>query len=296
VPGRDHGDSEGVSDGGYWSDVRNFGWDELWMNHAAVRERINRRVTSEPARWPIQWLPSVVPGRIPLPRAVNIGCGVGHLERGLVQHGLVSHVTGIDTSAEAIEEARRLTAAAGLSERVAFVVVEARAFLEEARGLDAVFFHASLHHFDRLPELLGLVRQALKPAGLLYVDEYVGPARDEWTWRDLLRWNAIYRALPAAVRRTHVIRRPINRADPTEAVASSQILPALARHFRILARRDYGGNLLAAIYPSLRRPDQAGGPSPELFDRVVVSLLDREERMLARGAGSFQTVVVAEPR
>jgi hypothetical protein len=98
------------------------------------------------------------------------------------------------------------------------------------------------------------------------------------------------------VRRTRVIRSPVNREDPTEAVASSAILPAITEHFRVLARRDYGGQLLAPIYPSLRRPDQPGGPSPEVFDRVVGGLLDREDRLLARGGESFQSVVVAEPR
>ena len=279
----------------YWSTLESYAWDELWMNHPLVRERINRRVTGDPGWWPIQWLASVVPGRTPLARVLNVGCGVGHLETGLLRHGIATHVTGIDSSAAAIEEARRTTHAAGLGAGAAFVEADARAYLRQARGFDAVFFHASLHHFDRLPELLGLVRRALVPRGILYLDEYVGPARDEWTWSHLLQWNAIYRALPRAVRRTHVIRRPINREDPTEAIASSGILPAVSQHFRILARRDYGGDLLAVIYPSLLRPDQPNGPSPELFARVVASLLDREERLLARHRGSFQSVVVAEP-
>jgi SAM-dependent methyltransferase len=281
---------------GYWSDVRRYGWDELWMNHPAVRERINLRVTGDPALWPIQWLARVVPGRVPFARAANVGCGTGHLEASLLDHGIVARITGIDRSAEAIGEARRRAADAGHGVAASFVVEEAEAFLERERDLDAVFFHASLHHFERPPEILGLVRRALKPSGILYLDEYVGPARHEWTWRHLLRWNAVYRTLPVAVRRTRVIRRPINREDPTEAVASSAILPGVAEYFRVLARRDYGGQLLAPIYPSLRRPDQPGGPTPELFDRVVGELLDREDRLLAGGGGSFQSIVVAEPR
>jgi O-antigen biosynthesis protein len=280
----------------YWSDVRRYRWDELWMNHPAVRGRINRRVTGDPAWWPIQWLARVVPGRVPFPRAATLGCGTGHLEASLLDHGVVSRVTGVDRSAEAIAEARRRAEEAGHGEKASFVVEEAAAFLERERDLDAVFFHASLHHFARPSEILGLVRRALKPSGVLYVDEYVGPARHEWTMRHLLRWNALYWTLPAAVRRTRVIRFPVNREDPTEAIASSAILPAIAEHFRVLARRDYGGQLLAPIYPSLRRPDQPGGPSPEVFDRVVGGLLDREDRLLARGGESFQSVVVAEPR
>ena len=280
----------------YWADLRSHAWDELWMNHPLVRERINRRVTGDPSLWPIQWLAGVVPDRVPFPQALNVGCGLGHLERSLVEHGLVTHVTGIDSSATAVEEARRSAETAGVGGRLEFVVADAWRYLRECDPFDAIFFHASLHHFDRLPELLGLVRRALKPRGILYVDEYVGPARDEWSWRHLLRWNLVYRRLPAAVRRTRIIRRPINREDPTEAIASSGILPAVSAHFRVLARRDYGGNLLAPIYPSLLRPDQPGGPPADLFDRAVRELLDREERLLARGAPTLQAVVVAEPR
>ncbi len=280
---------------GYWSDLGTYSWDELWMNHRFVRERINRRVTGDPGVWPIQWLAGVVPDRVPFPNALNVGCGMGHLERSLLDHRVVAHVTGIDTSAAAVEEAGRLTGGGG-EKRASFVVADAWRYLRDCDPFDAVFFHASLHHFERLPEFLGLVRRALKPRGILYLDEYVGPARDEWSWQHLARWNLAYRRLPAAVRRTKIIRRPINREDPTEAVASSGILPAVSAHFRVLARRDYGGNLLAPIYPNLLRPDQPGGPPRELFDRVVLDFLDAEDRMLARGAPTFQAVVVAEPR
>ncbi len=278
----------------YWSDLDRHRWDEIWMNHPAVRARINRRVTGDPAKWPIRWLSEVAAGRLPFRRALSVGCGVGNLERSLLELGLVEHVTGIDSSAEAIGQARRAAAEAGCADRVDYAVADAWERLAAARGLDAVFFHSSLHHFDRLPAFLGLVRAALAPHGVLYLDEYAGPARDEWTWRHLVRWNAAYRRLPRAVRRTRIIRRPINREDPTEAIESSGILPAVEKHFRVLARRDYGGNLLAVIYPSLLRPDQPGGPPPALFDAVIEQLLEREEALLEREAG-YNTVVVAEP-
>jgi SAM-dependent methyltransferase len=279
----------------YWSDLEKHGWDEIWMNHPAVRARINERVTGDPARWPIHWLTEVAKDRIPFSRSLSIGCGVGNFERSLVELGLVRQVTGIDLSEEALAQARRSAEEAGMSVSIAYVAADAREYLRETRDLDAVFFHASLHHFDRLPEFLALVRESLKPRGILYLDEYVGPARTEWTWRHLVRWNSIYWRLPRAVRRTRVIRRPINREDPTEAIESSGILPAVERHFRVIARRDYGGNLLAPIYPSLLRPNQPDGPAAAEFDAAVVSLSAREDALLRREPG-FNAVVVGEPR
>ena len=279
----------------YWSDLEKHGWDEIWMNHPAVRAWINERVTGDPARWPIWWLTEIAKDRIPFSRSLSVGCGIGNFERSLVELGLVRQVTGIDVSEETLAVARKSAEAAGMSETIAYVAADAREYLRSAHDLDAVFFHSSLHHFDRLPELLGLVREALAPRGILYLDEYAGPARTEWTWRELARWNAIYWRLPKAVRRTRVIRRPVNREDPTEAIESSGILPAVARHFRVIARRDYGGNLLAPIYPSLLRPDQPNGPSVAQFEEAVRSLMAREDALLRREAG-FNTVLIAEAR
>jgi SAM-dependent methyltransferase len=261
------------------------------MNHPSVRAAINRRVTGNPELWPIAWLPQIAGARIPFERAISIGCGLGHFERSLAQLGIVKRVTGVDSSASAIEQARR--SASDLAGSISYRAGDAWSILRGSRDLDAVFFHASLHHFRRLPEFLGLVLGALARHGILYLDEYVGPARDEWTWRHLFAWNRVYRGLPTAVRRTRVIRRPINRRDPTEAIESSGIVAAVEEHFRIVARRDYGGNLLAPIYPSLRRPDQPGGPPAGVFDAAVELLLEYEETLLRREP-SFNTVIVAE--
>ncbi|MEP6994899.1 MAG: class I SAM-dependent methyltransferase [Acidobacteriota bacterium] len=265
------------------------------MNHPAVRAAINRRVTGNPQLWPIAWLREVVDRQVPFARVLSIGCGLGAFERTLVELGIASHISGIDASAEMIQRAQESAAESGMAQRISYFASDARDFLGGARDLDAVFFHASLHHFDRLSDLLRLVREALAPRGILYLDEFAGPARNEWTWRHLLRWNAVYWGLPRTVRRTRIVRRPINRVDPTEAIASSGILPAVAEHFRVLIRRDYGGNLLAPIYPSLLRPDQPGGPSAAEFDVAIEALLAREEVLLRRESG-FNTVVVAEPR
>ena len=131
------------------------------------------------------------------------------------------------------------------------------------------------------------MRRALAPEGLLYLDEYVGPARDEWGFGHLLRWNLLYYRLPAALRRTRLVRAPRNDEDPTESVASSSILSAVDSAFEVIERRDYGGQLLAWIYPYLSRADDAA------HARAVDWLLDLEER---DARGSHHTVLLARPR
>jgi 2-polyprenyl-3-methyl-5-hydroxy-6-metoxy-1,4-benzoquinol methylase len=273
----------------YWDELEHHtDLGDIWMSHPLVRAAINRRVSGDPNVWPMAAVAEWLRPRLPLVKALSIGCGAGALERSLIELGAATEITGIDVSDSALDEARREAAARGMS--IDYRNAEARAFLRDhPRAFDAVFFHQSLHHFDALDGLMTLVGGALRDDGVLVVDEYVGPSRDEWSVARLVSANIVYRLLPRGTRRAKIVRAPINREDPTEAVASSQIVPAIERHFRVTQRRDYGGNLLALIYPNLDRT------SP-LLDDAVTTLLAKEERMLARGASSFYSVIVAMMR
>ncbi len=278
----------------YWDSIAAHSRvEEIWGSHPLARARINERISGDPDTWTTTWLKGRLQGMPRLRETVSVGCGMGHLERDLVRLDLVDRVTGIEISPVCIAEATRAAAEAGMAERIAYCCADAWEELPRRRDLDAIFFHASIHHFDRLEELAVLLRRALKPRGLLYLDEYVGPSRDEWTLADELRWNWHYYHLPRSVRRVGRIRPPINLEDPTEAVASSNILPAIAREFDILEQRDYGGNLLSVIYANLRRPDGVP-PSPRAdFDAAVARLLDAEDDLLRAGRLSYHTVVLA---
>jgi SAM-dependent methyltransferase len=271
----------------YWDDLsHHIDLDDNWMSHPLCRAAINRRVTGDPNVWPVAGLARILERRVPLGNVLSVGCGAGALERSLVDHGVAQAVTGIDVSETVLEEARREAEGRGMAVR--YVAADARAFLREhPRAFDAVFFHQSLHHFDALDELMELVAGALGERGLLIADEYVGPARDEWPAMKLLRPNLAYRLLPPGTRRAKIVRAPVNRDDPTEAIRSSQIVPAIERRFRLIERRDYGGNLLALIYPNLDRR------SPRTSE-AVAQLLAREDAMLARGAKSFYSLIVGE--
>jgi SAM-dependent methyltransferase len=219
---------------------------------------------------------------------VSIGCGTGGLERSLIDLRIVDRVTGVDVSAAILEHARREAA----ERNIDYVAADAREYLRERpSSFDAVFFHESLHHFDRLDDLLGIVARALRPDGFLWFDEYVGPSRDEWTIRKLIAPNVAYFRLPPRMRRPKIVRAPINREDPTEAIASSAILPTTERHFRIVERRDYGGNILSIVYPNLRQPHE-GGPAAEEFDAHVARLIQWDDDAMRRH-GTWSAVVLA---
>jgi SAM-dependent methyltransferase len=260
---------------------------------------VNRRITGDPSVWPIPWFRARAAARLPFGRALSIGCGTGPLERDLVRSGITAKATGVDVTLAPLAFARRAARAEGMRDRIAYAQAEARSLLEREKHWDAVFFHGSLHHFEDVPGILGRVRSALKPGGTLYLDEYVGRSRGDWRMRHLVLPNLAYRTLPRAARRTHIVRSPVTGEDPTEQIASADILPAVERFFRVVERRDYGGNLMLTAYPCLRRPGP-GGVDPEVFSAAVRRLLRWEDALLRHpgisGEVSAHVVLWAEPR
>jgi len=223
---------------GYWDSLdRHTDLSEIWMSHPIVRRRINLRISGDQDLWPTVWLGRRLRDRLPLQRTASIGCGIGNFERDVVGQGLVKQIVGVDASTACVAEATELARKAGIESRAAYHCGDAREWLRSATALDAVFFHQSLHHFDRLDELLSLVASALRP--------------DE-------------------------------------------------KHFDILERRDYGGNLVSVIYPNLRRPNEFPASPRDEFDRAIEFLLDLEEWCLRHpwltNARPYYTAVIAVPR
>lgn len=121
---------------------------------------------------------------------------------------------------------------------------------------DAVFFHASLHHFDQIPEFLRqVVVQNLNPKGLLIINEFVGPSRLQYPKIQLEYINKALASIPKKFRKifktniyknkyygSGVIRMIV--ADPSECVDSASILPAIYEQFQVIEEKFYGNNIL----------------------------------------------------
>ncbi len=274
----------------FWNRTHRAGGIPTWSQELTVRRCLNRRVTGSEDVWPVEWFAREIVSR-PFPRALSLGCGDGTLERDLISKGLCESVLGLDISEEALELARRRAREAGYA-----TLHYARADLDRADldedGYEAVFVHQALHHVRELETCLSQVAGALTPDGVFYVDEYVGPSRHEWTRALLEAAEEVYQELPKQVRRRRRLQLPVDWRDPSEAVRSSEIVPLIDERFEIRERRDYGGNLFSVIYPHLRLERL----EPAEREEVLVHLIAREDELLAGGAGTYYTVIVAGPR
>ena len=224
--------------------------DRYWGAQPLVRRAINRRVTGDPNRWPMEWFADkYVPAALPL--GLSVGCGTGLLERDVFLKGICERVEGVDFSPEAITEARRDAEEAGLARRLAYRVEDINAIRLPRAAYDIVFFHGSLHHIRNVERVLEEVHAALKPGGLLFLDEYMGPSRSEWSEAEWGFARSAFDALPDELKNRPELAIPLPMDDPSESVRSSAILPAVRRLFGVLEDRPYGGNILWFVFPCL---------------------------------------------
>jgi GT2 family glycosyltransferase/SAM-dependent methyltransferase len=227
-----------------------------WMAHPRVIARLNHKATGEEGMDVYIHLKETLSRlgwRLPIPRVVSLGCGFGALERGFAGIQLASRIDGYDIAEGAIAGARALAADMGLDMLHYHVADLERLELPEA-SCDLVFGFQSIHHVNDLDRLFQMVRRALRPGGVFHLHEYVGPDRFQWTDAQLTHMNGFLQTLPERYNRlpNGIVRGPRERpraadviaCDPSEAIRSSQIIPTLEKHFRLLARRDLGGALL----------------------------------------------------
>lgn len=256
-----------------------------WLQEWWLREYANTLIGGDIPLWPMDWFQRWLGGRT-FERALTIGCGTGGLERDLVRRDLVRRIDAFDGSITSLAMASAEARAEGMQSRIRYFAADFNAPALPKATYDLVLFQESAHHVLRLEKLFHAVLRALKPDGLVYMDEYVGPSRFEWNDALMEPIRRVYDELDPSLRAVPFLDCPVMVEDPSEAVRSSEIEPQLAVGFDAVARRPYGGNLLSVIYPALT----------SLPDEIRDHLIAEEQRWLAAGAPSFSVVLVARPK
>ena len=112
---------------------------------------------------------------------------------------------------------------------------------------------------SHLEEVLARCAECLKPNGLLFINEYVGPNRFDFTRREIEIMRAAFKLLPESYRVSLaepkgvrvVLEEPalpdpleVARVDPSESIRSADILSAIPRHFEWVELNEIGGAIL----------------------------------------------------
>jgi len=249
-----------------------------WASYPLVRRYVNELITDCWWAYPTHAFKAAW-GYKPLQRGLSIGCGTGNLEKDLRWMRICEEVDAYDVSPESIRVARE-RAAAEPFDNVRFEVADAERLSYPPEHYDAVFFHGSMHHISDPAALLDKLWPAMKMGGLIFLDDYVGPTRDEWSQEHLAHARASYDALPPWWKTNAKLLAPYDASDPSEMIASSSILPAVRKRFHTVWERPYWGNLL---YPVLAQVDISKA-SEEERDRIITALIEREKQLVREGA------------
>jgi len=346
----------------YWSESTAKSQDQTrqglsWLHIPRVRAHINTRISGSPdVDWIEHSVQRYLKERLPATgRALSLGCGSGWLERHLSQLGGFQTCDAFDAAPGSIEIAKRLMAEEGCT-GINYEVRDINQIQLLGAHYDIVWINSAMHHFERLEHISEQLDYALKPDGIVILNEYVGPNRFQFppAQKDLI--VALFSALPSKYRKVvsayatdererslspmrngpaWLVKRSFDKLrdgdfvsalqrrrqtlkvasdqsdferaaihfpserdviahDPTEAVRSQDIVQVVRGKFDIVARCDYGGNLLHYLLGGIA--GNFTGDDPESLS-ILDPIIAIEEALIESGAfASDFTYIVAQKR
>ncbi|PKP24359.1 MAG: hypothetical protein CVU06_05010 [Bacteroidetes bacterium HGW-Bacteroidetes-22] len=267
-----------------WNHVE--GESDFW-SIAEVRQRWNEKCTGHPDLGYEAYLCAKYFDNLSGLSLLSVGCGSGSREQRFAGHKAFSRVVGIDVAENQVNEARKK--ARDLN-NVSYLTGDFRTALFDKGSFDVILFNSSLHHFKAIDQLLEKrVKPLLKEGGFLVIFEYVGPDRLQWTSEQLRFANKLLASIPSDYRRrwgTRIVKKRIYRPgwlrmhliDPSEAVDSASILPAIHKHFKIIEERKAGSDILHILLKDIAHHFTSDDSESQ---RILQRLFDEEDRYMA---------------
>ena len=220
--------------------------DRYWNELHPVSKYINKLATdNENTHW-IDDLANRFAKEIPFENILIVGCGNGWLERRLHDQGIGKNFDAFDISEKYIDEAEKEKGDRSI-----------RYFIDDINDLqkipskkyDAVFNFAILHHASEIDAALKKICSCLKPEGLMFNEEYVGPAKNQYSDQHLELMIQINSDLPGHLRSKNHLRPPLEnfRIEPTEAIHSDLVRPTFEKYFDIVYERELNGGIAYQI-------------------------------------------------
>lgn len=220
-----------------------------------VRKRWNRLITGNENQLYEEYISSKYFREKEKIHILALGSGICSHEIRLAELNPNCEIECYDFSDDLLKKAKEIADEKGLK-NIFFHAKNVMEYHFEEKKYEAVFFHASLHHFDHIPEFLDkIVIKNLVPNGLLIINEFVGATRLQYPKIQLQYINKAIKLIPKEYRKifktqifknnyfgSGVLRMIV--ADPSECVDSISIMPAIHKKFDVVEEKFYGNNIL----------------------------------------------------
>ena len=217
--------------------------DKYWNDLEIVVKYKNKLATGNEN---VSWIGDILTRfkeYVPFDDVLIVGCGNGWLERQLYDLGIGKHFDAFDMSEKYINEAKELK-----QSRTIDYFLDDINFMSkiEDEKYDAVFNFAVLHHAEEVDNALKKLAKCLKTNGLMFNEEYVGPARNQYSDQHLKHMLEVMSDLPEKFRtKVKFLRPPLEnfRVEPSEAIHSDLILPLIPKYFDVVYQRNLNGGI-----------------------------------------------------
>ena len=250
--------------------------DKYWNNLEKIQKYICKNSTDDDSTiWQIDAL-SRFKEKIPFSKCLIIGCGNGWVERQLYDLGIGKHFDAFDISEEYLETAEKEKKGRNITY-----------YIDDINNLEklqknkynAVFNVGVLHHTFRMTKALWQISQSLKPDGLLFNFDYIGPAQNQYSDQHLKIMQEINESLPKRFRTKHDLRPPKGAfalGDPSEAVNADLVKPTIERFFDIVYQQNLNGGI---AYQILWNNIDEFNKKDELSSEILEYIIKKDEEL-----------------
>nr|WP_152897370.1 class I SAM-dependent methyltransferase [Pseudomonas piscis] len=286
-----------------------FSADVYWRAVPAIQRRHQQKATAGSGHdyWVSYCLDTFLGGRLPVARMLSVGCGTGDLERDLYNLKAFQHCDALDIAPAALDTARAQATALGAGS-IDYQLLDIERTALPSAHYDAVWFNGSMHHIRELESVCANVRQALKPDGWLFLNEYLGANHFAFDEIQCAAISHAFALIPPSMRHSFVqgshgqvqnqvpLPDPLEvvKVDPSEAVRSQDILRVVQEHFDIRAFNACGGTLLQFLLHGIAGNFRDDNPQAM---RILQMLFDIEDGLIESGTlHSDFAIVAATPK
>jgi hypothetical protein len=265
-----------------------------FWNSPVARACINRRITGDPQLAPETYFPRRHGPSLPAPTALSLRASNTKLEVALLESGPCERVIGLHEDQERVDYANSKVPEP-MRAQISFQVGDISSWTPP-EPLGAVMTRSALHRLADLDGVLDRIASMLVPKGLIFVDDYVGPARSQWSDEQIEIINRLLDRLPDELlvdltNSQGELKRLVGRpslegwvaANPHEMVCSDEIIPGLDARFERVEVSLYGG---AVFHQLFSRIMGNFAPRPEL----VEVLMETDALLTDKGAVSSDYV------
>ena len=228
--------------------IKNFShYSDKYWNDIPMVERYKNKLSTDDEN--THWLNDILTRfkeYLPFKNILIVGCGNGWLERQLYEMKIGLHFDAFDVSQKYIDEAKKLSKNMPINYFIEDINTMSHI---ENKKYDAVFNFAILHHAAEIENATKRISEVLKPGGLIFNEEYVGPARNQYSDEHLEIMLEVMSDLPERFRSKHRLRPALAnfRVEPSEAIHSDQVIPMFKKYFDIVYERNMNGGIAYMI-------------------------------------------------